>query len=325
MILPPFRLHRPTSLAEAVEVLRGLPPGSVDVLAGGTDLLPNYKQRLNPRPHLLSLDRIGELTRLGERTLGAGVTLETLAGDPGWRARFPGLTEAAGGIASPPLRRVATCGGNLLVENRCFWFNQFYDWRLAEGFCMKADGPTCRVIDSDERCVAVYPGELAPNLMVLGATLRLLGPGGERRVPVRDFFAGDGIARNRRQPGELLVEIELPASGLPTRTGYAKLAVRGSVDFAEAGVAAGLDLAGGKVTRLELAATALDTVPLRFPELAAALAGRVPDAGWYQELKAGVSAGVAPMKNTFLSPEYRRKMAGVLAQRVVRRLVEAGA
>ncbi len=323
MILPPFRLHRPASLAEAASVLASFPPGEVDLLAGGSDLLPNYKNRLNPRPQVVSLADVPELHQLTPHSIGAMVSLHRLASEAGYRDRFAGLVEAASQIASAPLRRQATCGGNLLVETRCFWFNQGYDWRVSEGFCLKADGDICRVVLQKDTCYAMYPGELAPNLMVLDARLRLLSASGERRVPVREFFRPDGIAKHVLAPGEILVSIEIPERGTPSRTGYAKLAVRRSVDFAEAGMACGLDLEGDRVVRLELAATALDMMPVYLGDLKSRFEGRVPDAAFLRELAAAVPERVNPVKNTFLSPEYRRRMAGVLAKRLVARLASA--
>lgn len=325
MQLPPFRLHRPSQLADAVALLGEHRDEGVDILAGGSDLLPNYKQRLNPRPHVVSLDAIAELRTLGALDLGATVTLHQLATDEAWGKRFPVLTEAAGGIASAPLRRQATCGGNLMVETRCFWFNQFQAWREAEGYCLKADGDICRVVLQPEICYAMYPGELAPGLLCLDATLHLLGPAGAREVPIREFFQGDGIAKNHARPDEVLVKISLPAEAENLASGYRKLALRSSIDFAEAGVGAALRLVEGRVARLELACTAVDVVPVYLGELCRELEGQAPDASWYQRLQAGVSEGINPVKNTFLSPQYRKRMAGVFARRLVQALVEAEA
>lgn len=324
MILPPFRLHRPTSLAEASSVLASFEPDQVDLLAGGSDLLPNYKQRLNPRPEVVSLAEVPELRTLSETSVGAMVTLAELAEDEGARQRWPGLVQAAEAIASAPIRRQATCGGNVMVETRCFWFNQFYDWRVAEGFCLKADGDVCRVVLQEETCYAMYPGELAPNLMVMDGGLRFLGPEGERTVKARDFFRPDGIAKNVKKPGEILVALVLPEDAAGLETGYAKLAVRNSVDFAEAGVAAGVRVEGGVVQRLELALTAVDMVPVYLGELCRELEGRAVDDAWLGELQAKVSEAANPVRNTFLSPSYRKRMAGVYAKRLVKWLAFGG-
>lgn len=321
MRLPSFELHQPSSLDEAVALLREIPSEAVDILAGGSDLLPNYKQRLNPKPHVLSLDSIQDLTRLESHRIGAMVTLHELAGDAKMQELFPGLCQAAAGIASAPLRRQATCGGNVMVETRCFWFNQFPQWRAAEGYCLKAEGDICRVVLQKDLCYAMYPGELAPVLLCLDASLLFLGPSGERRVKVRDFFQLDGIAKNHRQPGEILVALEIPEEAEMLRTSYRKLAVRNSIDFAEAGIAAGVVLVDGRVARLELASTAMDMAPIYHGELCRRLEGREPDEGFLAEIQAAIPREVNPVKNTFLSPSYRKKMAGVFAKRAVQSLV----
>src|SRR5208282_2050003 len=79
--LDPFELHRPTTVAEALR-LAGEWPGKVDYLAGGTDLLPNYKMHINLKPHLISLDAVGELAGHTLGRVGAMERLGELERDP---------------------------------------------------------------------------------------------------------------------------------------------------------------------------------------------------------------------------------------------------
>src|SRR6185503_6456199 len=115
MILPAFHLHRPASIAEALSIAASC-DNDFDYLGGGTDLLPNYKNRLNPRRHVIALWRVEELARAGEDSFGAMTRLAVLEEDATVRRRHPGLVEAIEQVATPLVRRQATLGGNLLVE-----------------------------------------------------------------------------------------------------------------------------------------------------------------------------------------------------------------
>ena len=86
-------------------------------------------------------------------------------------------------------------------------------------------------------CVATYQGDLAPSLMVLEGIIHIIGPNGQREVPVDDFFQLDGITRNVLENGEFVLKVTFP-KGVENRVGsYKKLRVRESWDFPEAGVA----------------------------------------------------------------------------------------
>src|SRR6267142_6037649 len=138
-----------------------------DFLGGGTDLLPNYKNRLNPRGHVIGLSRIPELAdpfrRLphGGFALGAMARLREIETHEAARRGLPGLTEAIAQVATPLVRQSATLGGNLPLETRCYYFNQGYDWRASKWFCMKAEGDVCLVVPQKEICYAIYAGDTA--------------------------------------------------------------------------------------------------------------------------------------------------------------------
>src|SRR5207244_3504008 len=129
--------HQPVDLVEALKIATQC-GADFDFVAGGTDLLPNYKQRLNPRANLISLARVRELAGIGEsdeggarggagdgsragtrgsgapdgtRTrIGAAVTLTDLAQSRLVRERFPVLASAASEVASPLIQNSATLG-----------------------------------------------------------------------------------------------------------------------------------------------------------------------------------------------------------------------
>lgn len=320
--LDPFTLHRPTSLGEALEQA-GTLAGRFDFLAGGTDLLPNYKMHLNLRPHLISLEGVPELFGHDGGRIGAMTRLADLEQDPEFVRDYPGVAEAVRSVATPLVRAGGTVGGNLLVETRCFFFNQSRLWRASLGYCLKAEGDRCHVVPQKARCYATFSGDLAPPLLVLGATAEIAGPGGRRRLPLADLYddAGDGIRRTRLAPGEILVAVHLPPEGRRARASYRKLRIRPSFDFPEVGVAAALFGSPDKVERLALAAGGLESYPRRFDALTDPIAGGALDPAVIGQLASGVQRSVRPVHNTSLDAAYRKRMVGVFTRRALEAVV----
>jgi 4-hydroxybenzoyl-CoA reductase subunit beta len=212
------------------------------------------------------------------------------------------------------------------VETRCFFFNQSYFWRQSLGFCLKADGDRCHVVPQKEKCYATFSGDLAPAFAALDASVEVAGPSGRRQFALLDLYdaAGDGIRRTHLAPGELLVAVGLPPEARTLRSTYLKLRVRPSFDFPELGVAAALRLADDRVAALRVAVGGLETLPRRYDELTERLVGERLTAERIRELGDAIRSGVRPVHNTFLAPDYRKKMAGVFVRRALERLLDGG-
>lgn len=319
MILPRFEYHRPLQMASALAISSQC-GADFDFIAGGTDLLPNYKQRLNPRGHLISLSRIREMAGIEKTRLGAAVTLAEITESELVRRRFPILAEAAQQVASPLIQNAATLGGNLLVETRCFFFNQFTGWRQSLGYCLKAEGDECWVIPQKTVCYATYSGDLAPVLQVLGATIVLESPSGSREVPAVSFYRPDGIAKNVKARDEVIREILLPAEAATLRAGYRKLRIRDTIDFPSMGAAVALRLSSGTIESLRISITAIDVVPLPMDEVTSPLAGETLTDALIDRIATDVESRCRPLRNVPLSPPYRKKMVGVFVRELLARL-----
>ncbi len=318
MHLDPFELHRPSSVDETVR-LAGSLAGRFDYLAGGTDLLPNYKMHLNLRPHLIALDGVGELAGHRVDRLGAMARLADLERDPTFAAAWPGLADAVEEVATPLVRASGTVGGNLLLETRCFFFNQSYFWRASLGFCLKADGDRCHVVPQKETCYATFSGDLAPPLLALDASVELAGPSGRRTIPLGDLYdaGGDGIRRVTMAPGDLLVAVHLPAAARGRRSRYKKLRVRPTFDFPELGVAVAGRWDGARVDELRIAVGGAEPRPRRYDELTDALVGSTLGDDRARDLGEAVARATRPVHNTFLPADYRRRMIGVYVRRAL--------
>ncbi len=318
MILPTFELHQPSSLAELRAICTGLETTgeSYDFMAGGTDVLPNYKNRINARSHVISLSKLEGCNTIAVDRIGALASLTDIARHPELGRHYPGLVEAAGQVSSPPLRNMGTLGGNLLLDTRCYYLNQSEFWRASKGYCMKADGDVCLVVPQKEICYATYSGDLAPVLLTLDATLHFHDIHGqdeaaERSVPIREFYALDGIQRFHKAPGELLTAISIPENARQLRTGYHKLRVRDTIEYPVMGVAMALSSKAGKIERLELAVTGAEAIPIHYGDLG--FTGRQIDDGCADELRAALCSRVQTYRNVPFPPSYRKAMAGEFA------------
>ena len=310
MLMPPFELHLPNSIDEACSIASSLMEAGEDFdwIAGGTDLIPNYKWHINTKPNVISLAKIPGIDTISMTEIGCMARLHDLAESD---KCHPIVALTASKVASSLIRRSATLGGNLCLDTRCFWFNQTEDWRSSIDWCHKCDcntGSDCRVIpNQNELCVATYQGDIAPSLMVLDARVHLIGPNGKRDVALHDFYQLDGMTRNILTKGEFLLKVTLPSEVEDWVGSYQKLRVRESWDFPEAGVAA----AWKKNDRstLRLATTALESIPRRHDEEVSQSNGDI------SQLSDAVFRVVKPVNNTSLPPRYRRNMIKVLIKR----------
>ncbi|HBF23826.1 MAG TPA: hypothetical protein DDW23_08450 [Planctomycetes bacterium] len=314
MRIPDFTLHRPATSKEAVALAKEFE--STDFLGGGTDLLPNYKWGLGCRENIISLRGLAELR---EPSLGAGRTLWEIENDAELAEQFPALVEAASHVATPLIRRSATLGGNLFLDTRCWHFNQTADWRRAHGSCLKAESDQCRVMpDPGNICVATYSGDMAPVFLAYGATAFLATSEGERSVSMNNLWAPDGIRRFQDVGGEeFLLRVEMAEDAQEWTVAYQKLRLRESFDFPEGGVAAGIRWQDGKVVDARIATTAYESVPMLHSEPAAVLVGGSLEEDVVEQASELLRAEVRPMKNTSMSPAYRKKMARVLCARAL--------
>jgi len=319
--LPQFKLLRPATLAEGVELL-AKHGGNVRILAGGTDLIPSMQQKLFEPEYVLDIRHISELKGIRERQgsgieIGALTTLTTIERSPVLRQRYAVLTEAAATVASPILRNMGTIGGNICLDTRCLWYNQSLTWRKACGFCIKKDGDLCHVAPGGTKCWAVFSGDTPPALLCLNAEVEIAGPSGTRRTPLRDFYTGIGDNYRRLQPSELLTRVVLPESTAGYRGVYRKLRIRGSIDYPLAGVAIVLKRSNGHIADAQVAITAVNPAPVLVKGATEALAGKL----WSEELAERVgdlaAKSAKPLTTSALTPEYRREMIRVFTKRAL--------
>src|SRR5262249_6362892 len=150
----------------------------------------------------------------GGVTLGAGVKLAEIAAHETLRNLYPSLTAAAGDIGGPQIRNMGTLGGNPCQRNRCWYFPHQHVHRLLKGrdqcFALDGENRYHAVFTQGHRCVIVNPSTLAPALIALGATAKVLGPKGERTVELSKFFRAPTSAAEREHvlaPDEMVLSV----------------------------------------------------------------------------------------------------------------------
>jgi CO/xanthine dehydrogenase FAD-binding subunit len=280
-----FQYHRPSTLAEASRLLVEIP--GARILAGGTDLLVKMRDgKLRP-PALISLRDIAGLSgiELGERIrLGALTLVGDLVRSAELARACPALVFAARQLGSAQIRNLATVGGNLCNASPC--------------------------------------ADLAPPLLVHDARVRIAGPGGERELPLDDFFLSPG--ETRLGPGELLTEVSFAPPPAESRARFDKRG-RTAMDIAIASIAVRLELEGDHARRARVAAGSVGPRPLRLAGVEAVLEHRRLTDAVIAEARAEIMREVRPISDIRASADYRRTLAGVLGERALRALLAEGA
>jgi len=323
MRLPPFTYLSPASVADAARQMAEHGPAAM-LVAGGTDLYPNMKRRQFEPSVLIGLRAVKGLAGVGGSaragmTIGSATTLTAVSRHPDIARHYPALATAAGLVSTPQLRNMGTLGGNVCVDTRCNYYNQSYQWRKAVNFCMKKDGDICLVAPGSSRCWAVSSSDTAPALWSLGATVRLVGPAGEREIPVAGLYRDDGIQYLTKQPGEIVTEIVLPPAE-DVRSVYLKLRRRGSFDFPVLGVAATVQMDGEIVRAARIVLGAVASLPREAVEAARLMVGERLSPDLIDRAAEAAYRPAKPLDNTDLTHPYRKKMTRVFVTRALRRL-----
>jgi 4-hydroxybenzoyl-CoA reductase subunit beta len=294
------------------------------VLAGGTDLVANLRDGLGVPSTLVDLGAIEELATIGADgrgiRIGARVTLARLAADAQIGTLYPAIAQAAASVAGPAHRSVATVGGNLCLDTRCVFYNQSEWWRRANRYCLKYRGEVCHVAPQGNSCQAAYSGDLAPALLALEAEAEIASGGGSRRIALSNLFVEDGAAHLALRAGELVAAVYIPGSRAGLRSGYRKARARGAIDFPLAGVAAALRVEQGMLESLRIAVTGTNSRPFTLEGTGEWVGKALDRDALPSAVGKLVQHQVRPLRTTATAANYRRHVAAVLAQRLVREL-----
>lgn len=290
--MKPFAYVVPATASEAARVVAET--DGATFLAGGTNLVDLMKLGVIA-PHTLVdvtqvLDATIEPTPEGGVRIGAAALNSDIAAASQVRAAYPAVAEALLAGASGQLRNRASAAGNLLQRTRCLYFQDVAKPcnKRSRGSGCSARGGEHRnlgILGTSEACIATHPSDFAVALAAYDALVHVVGPEGERTIPLLDVYRPPGAEPDVETVlarGELITTIELPPPGA-LRSRYRKVRDRASYAFALVSAAVAVDSAAGDVRialggvapapwRAARAEEALREQDLRSADLGAALA-----------------------------------------------------
>jgi CO/xanthine dehydrogenase FAD-binding subunit len=278
------RLVAPGTAEEASALLASAPSGTVAILSGGTDLLPEIDFGVSAPQQLLSLRRLPWRDHAwtdGHLRIGSTLPLAELERDPELRRRIPGIAQAVGAVGSLALRRKATIGGNLVRASPA--------------------------------------SDLLPILLALEATVRLVGPSGEREIPLAELLVAP--RKTSLAPSELVRSVLVPARP----SAYLWQRVRPANDVSQIGVAVSWDATADPVG-WRIAVAGVRPLAHRVSAAETLLRGSKPGATEVERAARVAAEEVEVRNDRRASDTYRRHLLRVLVTRAVAAVVSgAGA
>lgn len=284
-----FEYHVPNDIKEALELLSKYGSSSSKLIAGGTDLIPKIKAGVVKFDHLISLKNVSELDMIrfdpeSGLTLGGRANLRDVENNADVQRYYPALVTGIHSMANTQVRNRGTVVGNI--------------------------------------CNAVPSADTAPALLVYGAQVKLKSAGGERVVPIEEFFTG--VCRTVVAPDELVTELYLPLPEPDAFSIYYKYAIRKALDLAMIGVAANVTVDNRKVvTNIKLALGAVATTPKRAWKTEELLLGKeLTEDLILAAAKVASQEDCAPISDIRATAEYRKEMVRVHVRDALRKAVE---
>ena len=278
----PFDFYQPATLAEASRLLKDNGPGG-RFLAGGTDLVIAMKEKGLLPKYIVDLKRLPGLNSIrvnGDGSLGIGAltTMYTIETSPVVKQKYPFLAQSAAEVGSIQIRNRATVGGNMAN--------------------------------------ATPSADVAPSLIALNATAKIASAGGERTMPMEDFFRGPG--QNAMDADEILTEITIPKTGPQLVGEYIKFSPRDMMDLAYIGVSVAYDFAGDKkCSGVRIVLGAVAPTPIRARNSEALLEGKILTEDLAAQVGDEAARESKPISDVRSSADYRRAMVGVMTKRAI--------
>lgn len=278
-----FRYERPESIAETVALLQQHGPEAM-LLAGGTDLVIELRERRKQPGVVVDLKRVAELRpEISEKDgwirITASTVMADIVADERIRRWFPALAEAADVVGSIQIRNRATLAGNI--------------------------------------CNGSPAADTAPPLLVYGAVVEVVGPKGTRRVPIDDFIIG--VRRVDLGEAEFVSAMELPIPEIPVGSAYQRMTRRRGTDLASVTLCCGVAADG--VTRLSYGSVGPRAFLLE--DRSGVLADPDAPEEQRREVLASMFAGASPSPTSMRAgPVYRLAMLPVLGWRALQKAIE---
>lgn len=279
-----FELLTPSTLDEAIAML-AQHGDNAKLISGGQSLVPAMNMRLaNPKVliDLNGINNLGYIRREGDEVVIGGLTRHrAVETSPLLREVCPLLPDAASLIGHLAIRYRGTIGGSL-------------------AHCDPA-------------------ATLPTATLALDGSILAVGPDGERRIPLSEFFYG--IFTTSLGPTEILTEIRLPIPA--ASSGHAFMALtRKHGDFPLVSVAVLLTLGGVGIQQIRLVVGGVNAIPTRMEAAEALLTGKEPSTALWAEAADLVAGALDPETDLHATAEYRLHIAKIYVKRALAQALE---
>ena len=272
--------------------------------ASSTDLSERRRSGLSRGP-LIDILPSPDMTGIawnaaGAARIGASTSIAAIAGDARLAAAYPGVAAAAGGLATPQIRRLATLGGNLAQRSRCWYF------RNPQIDCLKKGGTACPARAGNHLygvafdlgpCVAPHPSTMAAALLAYEGTVRT----NLRPALTIEQLLGDGsngAADHALDVGEMILSAELPPPLAGERAAYKRAIGRAYAEWPLVEVVARVVVTDGAFRLARLTAGGVAPVPIRLTAAEATAQGASVSAATIAAAARAATQGAKPLPMT---------------------------
>ncbi|MCY4416910.1 MAG: xanthine dehydrogenase family protein subunit M [Chloroflexi bacterium] len=277
-----FDYLEPHSVDEALQMLAEH-GDKTRLVAGSTDFLVRWRTGVWRPESVVCMQHVPGLDYINWNpddglSIGAMASVQDIELNTEVRSRYPALAAGATSFAGVQVRNLATVAGNI--------------------------------------CNASPAGDTLPALLAYNAQCRIIGPSGERSLPLDELFVGPG--RTALAAGEILTEIRLPPPAPNTGGLYIKHSPRGAMDISAVGVASVVSLNDdGTCASARIALGSVAPTPLRAYGAEGRLVSQTPDAANIAEAARLASQSCNPIADVRSGADYRREMVRVLTERTL--------
>jgi xanthine dehydrogenase YagS FAD-binding subunit len=278
-----FKIAQPRTTDELAALLTETQEPAA-MMAGGTDLIDELKSGVSMAGLVVDLQAVAGLAGIAPEKeglrIGAMTRVVEMAEDAAVARDYPSLKEAALSLASPQLRNVGTVGGNLCQRPRCWYY------RDPQVVCRKKGGSKCfayqgrnkyHAIFGGGSCFIVYPSDLAPALISLGAKVTIGSAKGDKVIPLEQLYAPpevDVTRENVLTKGQFLKSVWVPAPKAGQKAAYVKLKERGTWDFALVSAAISGVIQNGVFSEIAVVMGGVAPIPWRLRKAENVLRGK---------------------------------------------------
>jgi len=276
-----FDYFAPRTIEEAIDLLKEHGP-EARVLAGGTNLMVQMRQRAVEPKVIVALKKIAGLDRIEfdpceGLTIGATALLANVAAHPEIRTHYPAVSDAAARTATAQIRNMGTVVGNI--------------------------------------CNASPSADNVPALLVMDATILIEGSSGQRAMALENFFKGPG--RTALDTAEILTAVTVPPPQPRTGVVYRSFSGRGKLDCTAVGIGVLITLDSDTCLNFRIAVGACAPTPIRAFEAETLLIGRRIDPAILDAVAQQVALETRPISDQRADADYRLHLTKIFTRRVI--------